>query len=690
MDDLGQSPPVMRLPAEVLCLVLAHLDPLSLQQAGKVCRTWRRIVSDDRSWRLAFQRTFTRLPFGRLTPSRMPGTGSGSSAGGQWVDTTHRRSSWRQELSDRLRLRRGWQTTLRLGFGVRASTIDQLVVCEKHGWALAVSCAGAVAVKCHARTGKVLARDVETKDLVLALGAEPQTRVTALAARIDRILWGLADGRSVATHLTPGGALRSRVVAEAEGAPVLAVACPLDALAQRQPEWPAVYGVSADAVAASAAADGCVRVWSTDSGRLERILRSPRAEPLVGVTWSDGSRYVVAATNSAALVWDLHAPDDAPAFVHVIPGPASGLVLLAGDPFSDSFVVATEASGVYRMSVSLGVATTFVPDQPGFALVTAARWQADSPAPSQRQQRSPEPSTRLLLVGDARGSLWAFDADCPLPAARPLVAWPRLHRCAVASVAANAAVVVSGARDGQVLVLDPLTTRTLCAMRCRGSRNQRHDPWFWSVHPAIISDHTWNSVHLAQLLAARSSAQWDLQIQDRRDVLDRVPAAAAANNNNGDDVARLFAAEQQPSQLAAGFPSLVSDVHAGYGWVVVANGTRIQSCFVEPPGSTLHRPHKKKAPHRHHHHSLEREVEEDLASMRLETQEDRHRRIEQHARRTHLERTFIEPEEQLGLGPSEQLEYAIWLSSQQHVSSSEEMTEDEQLQYALLLSQTQT
>ncbi|KAJ2360643.1 hypothetical protein H4S02_011892, partial [Coemansia sp. RSA 2611] len=92
------------------------------------------------------------------------------------------------------------------------------------------------------------------------------------------------------------------------------------------------------------------------------------------------------------------------------------------------------------------------------------------------------------------------------------------------------------------------------------------------------------------------------------------------------------------------------------------------------------------------HRGLEREVEEDLASMRLETQGERRRRIESHANRAHVERTFIEPGERLGLDPDEQLAYALWLSSQQEspASSSGEMTEDEQLQYALLLSQTQT
>ncbi|KAJ2433987.1 hypothetical protein GGF42_009302, partial [Coemansia sp. RSA 2424] len=373
---------------------------------------------------------------------------------------------------------------------------------------------------------------------------------------------------------------------------------------------------------------------------------------VVAVTWAQGARFVVGATRGGAiLVWDAAAPGAAPCSVRAAAGGGGRVVLLAGDPFSDAFVVATEAGGVWRMAASAAhvTDTAFVADAPGFAVVTAAQWQA----------AGADGGTRLLLVGDARGSLWAFDADCRLPLARPLAAWPRLHRCAVAAVAANAGVVVSAARDGQVLVLDPLTAQRLHAMPRRSSGASAGDPWFLSVHPAIIDEHTRSSVRLAQLLAARTSAQWDRQIQqDHGDTLDR---QANANANAGDnEIPALFALQQADDpRVDRGFPTLVADVHAGYGWVVVASGTRIQSCFVEPPGS--HRRHRRHSPHHHQHrpkhraqhHGLERrEVEEDLANMRLETQVDRARRIELHEHRARLERTFIEPEEQLGLDPT--------------------------------------
>ncbi|KAJ2694941.1 hypothetical protein H4218_005400 [Coemansia sp. IMI 209128] len=739
---------VMRLPVEVLCLVLAHLDAKSLQQAGGVCRSWWRIVSDDRSWRLAFQHTFTRLPYSRITPTRMP------SRPPSWTDSkTYRGTSWRQEFIDRLSLRRSWISTQhkRLEFNVHASSVDKLVVCEKHGWALAVSRAGGAGVKCLPRTGKVFARDAESKDIVFACERDEERRVSAVTTRIDRVFWGLDDGSTTVTHLTAHGALKSRVVARhGLGAPVLDVAGPMDALAQPMPEWAAVYGVAADDAAASVTADGHLYLWSTSTGDLVRVLQGTRPDvPLVKVTWAGGARYVVAATlDGRILVWDLEqVSGPAPAmYVYSIPGDQqSPVVMLAGDPFSDSFIVATEANGVYRMTAAGGVATTFAPDllpRSEAVLVTAVRWQIDArtrrappsatpppggPSRGSSEKREPkahvlrldftvtkqspdsESNTRLLLIGDSQGSLWAFDSDCSQPTARPLMSWPRLHRCAVSAVTANAAIVVTAARDGQVFVLDPLTFQNLCSMRCRGGRNERRgrrprvnpdeeapadvvqngprqlDPWFWSVHPAIVNEHTRNDVYLAQLLAARTSTHWDRQVEGRSgDALDRGPPA-------GDEVSGFFALQQVDPRVMRGFPTLVSDVHAGYGWAVVANGTRIQSCFLESPSRTHHERHRKKAVFQNHR-GLEREVEEDLASMRLETQGERRRRIESHANRAHVERTFIEPGERLGLDPDEQLAYALWLSSQQEspASSSGEMTEDEQLQYALLLSQTQT
>ncbi|KAJ2813417.1 hypothetical protein FBU31_007446, partial [Coemansia sp. 'formosensis'] len=196
--------------------------------------------------------------------------------------------------------------------------------------------------------------------------------------------------------------------------------------------------------------------------------------------------------------------------------------------------------------------------------------------------------------------------------------------------------------------------------------------------------HTRNDVHLAQLLAARSSADWDRQIGDPTgDQLDREPA--------GDEVPAFFALQQTLPRVTRGFPTLVADVHAGYGWVVVANGTRIQSCFLDALGhSHRHEKQKRRAAYQSSR-GLEREVAEDLARMRVETHAERQRRMERHAERAHVERTFIEPEEQLGLDPDEQIAYALWLSEQQQHGASpqtEMMTEDEQLQYALLLSQT--
>ncbi|KAJ2479442.1 hypothetical protein EV174_004017, partial [Coemansia sp. RSA 2320] len=575
MSSKEPAASVDSLPVELLCMVLAHLDPPSLQQAGGVCKYWRRIVTDDRSWRRAYVRTFGRLPFERLSPSRMPSTQPG---GDLWLDRPRAHScSWRQEYVSRLLLDRMWLgqdgfRQKRLDFNVRASSIDRLIVCEKHGWALAVSKAGRAAVKCLPRTGKVFARDAETKDIIFALprddseiappadavgAARDWHRVTALKTRIDRIYWGLGDSTSAVTHLTKYGGLLKRVVLpnSQQRVPILDLAGPLDGLAQDLPEWRAAHGVAtSDDLVASASANGSVYLWSGETGQLLRVLRGVANVPLVKVTWAEGARYVVAATaigvvfawnlallpdlaTTAAIAPTIHelfasapwlAPDTSeyedglvpPTFVYAIPGilpHSKHLILqLIGDPFSDSFVIVTETSGVYRMTVS-GLTTKFAPGLPldDLAMVTAAHWRVSAGtkqrrvpgfsqaptrtnseirlnAPGKREDnaadsdphvlrlelsKSPilarhpteaESATRLLVVGDAAGSVWVYDADCQDADVRPVLCWPRLHRCAVSAVTINAGVLVSAARDGQMFVLSPVSAQMLGLLRCHG------------------------------------------------------------------------------------------------------------------------------------------------------------------------------------------------------------------------------
>ncbi|KAJ2529308.1 hypothetical protein EV175_007378, partial [Coemansia sp. RSA 1933] len=44
------------LPEELLVMILANIDPAGLRTSGQVCRRWRRIVTDERSWKRAFVR----------------------------------------------------------------------------------------------------------------------------------------------------------------------------------------------------------------------------------------------------------------------------------------------------------------------------------------------------------------------------------------------------------------------------------------------------------------------------------------------------------------------------------------------------------------------------------------------------------------------------------------------------------
>ncbi|KAJ1933692.1 hypothetical protein FBU59_005945, partial [Linderina macrospora] len=306
-----------------------------------------------------------------------------------------------------------------------------------------------------------------------------------------------------------------------------------------------------------------------------------------------------------------------------------------------------------------------------------------------------EVETRLLVVGDTAGSLWMFDSDAA-GITTPIRAWPRLHRFAISALSINGCTIVSAARNGQVFITDPLTGQPLRAMRCRGGgrgdrRNRRRrehnnnnqiddhaaaaidrgprrlDPWFWSIHPAVMNSDTRNDIFLAQLLASRTSEQWGFQLRSRTfDMLDRTRV------ENNADMQEFFRRSQFLPNVVHAFPTLVSDVASGYGWVVLANGTRLQTAFVgQGAGSHASTPrHAQSGSARRtasalNMEEMEQEVEESLEELRLETELERERRISEYDRRQYVDREFAGPVEELGLDQDEQLEYALWLSSQE-------------------------
>ncbi|KAJ2140185.1 Sphingosine N-acyltransferase lag1 [Coemansia sp. RSA 678] len=727
--DTNRAGRFASIPDDLLLLVLARLDPASLEEAGAVCQRWHNIVSNDGSWLRALRLEFGRRPFERLQPSRMP---EQQKAG--WVSKDPIAPTWRNELVHRIGLRKLW-TQAQNGqqrkreFGVRTSAIDALIVNERNGWALAVSMSGRAAVKCNPQTGKVFARDDNTKDIVFAPG---EGMVSAVATRLDRIAWGMDDGKSGVSHLTRDGGLRQSVVsAELPNQPITCVAGVYDALAQVSSEWSAIYKVSdSEDLVASAGSGGSVLVWSATSGQTKMVLHGARNAPLLRVTWASGQRYVVAVSEAGCVfVWDLEAKEPdldhsfarahwlrpnedeyvnqdqsreneyvnrrRPFAVFPIPGYTFGavnVVLLAGDPFSSAFVVATETC-VARVSVDGTTQTMFELSRTASssAAITAAVWQIDVGRPRAKHPESThtfssnnaEP-TRLLLVGDATGSVWMFDGDGSSMAVQR---WEHLHKRAVAALAVNAALVVSAARDGQMYTVDVLSGRILCADRCRSGRqtNGQLDPWFWSVHPMLRSADTQVEVRRARMLATRSAAQWDSQVHNGVDALDR---------NN------------------AGYPTMVTQIVIGYAWILAANNMHIHATFA---GHATPQTRKQKSARRVRASSIDELLAEGIEDMRVEAQNGREHLLWAHETRGYVEREFERPAEELGLSPDEQMAYALWLSSTQasgevtpagpdsngSIESSPNpntgpdpatlaaMSEDEQMAYALWLSSTQ-
>ncbi|KAJ2844077.1 hypothetical protein IWW36_005319, partial [Coemansia brasiliensis] len=442
------------LPDDILINILIRTDVQTLETAATVNRQWRAIAEDDASWRRTLVQGYGHTPFQRLDAARMP-TQNKQSRG--WICEAARSTSWRSELFSRHNLQWLWTRGMhrRHEYSPRVGVIDTMVVCEQRGWALAVSAASGAAVKSKPLTGKVFARDDDTSHILFA--TQEGEEASAVAARLDRIVWGLLDGRSVLTLLTRDGAQRQRVESQAlADQSVTAVAGAYDALARETLDWSIAHGVASNDLIASAGSRGSVLVWDT-SGSTRRELQTANIVTLTHVAWANNQRYVAAASESMLFVWDLQNDSNRPTTELLLEN--DRMIMLAGDPFGPSFVVATEA-GAMRVDPAGGILTKFSTD----ALLTAALWRVET--------RNID--TRVLILGDAAGSIRVYDSDN----GNLLVRRDHVHLRAIAAVAVNAALVVAAARDGRIAVLDVLSGTKLSRARSHNGRSQgRVDPW---------------------------------------------------------------------------------------------------------------------------------------------------------------------------------------------------------------------
>ncbi|SCV73115.1 BQ2448_7040 [Microbotryum intermedium] len=89
---LVRSVPIQHLPTELLSHVFAHLSPSSLNAAQLVCQRWNEVISDEASWRSAFE-TY----YGLVAPN-------GSVSLGRRIEPT----SWKAEYRSRVLLLHRW------------------------------------------------------------------------------------------------------------------------------------------------------------------------------------------------------------------------------------------------------------------------------------------------------------------------------------------------------------------------------------------------------------------------------------------------------------------------------------------------------------------------------------------------------------------------------------------------------
>ncbi|KAJ2723593.1 hypothetical protein GGI07_002548 [Coemansia sp. Benny D115] len=388
-----------------------------------------------------------------------------------------------------------------------------------------------------------------------------------------------------------------------------------------------------------------------------------------------------------------------------------------------------------------------------------------SSSPTITAQR--QPLKRTLLIGDASGSLTMFDADARAVSdsvtnlVQPIHTWTALHRMAVAAISVNAAIIASAGRNGQIHVTDPLSGAVLTTMRCTGGGRQAgRTTWHHQLHPALTGAQIHPSVRLAQLLGMRSRDQWAAQISTvgggaNARSLDRLDHDNVRTDDMDDDEDEpawtpdrdefdpVAMQMQFEGPVAAGetdrisgffawtladavaqrhrFPTLVAHLAIGPDWLLATSAGFLYASIPVQSGLENKNSKKKKksqAANEFKGRKALRELSDEVAKLQLETESERLARIGRAEKQMRIMREFGDPEAMLGLDAEEQLEYALWLSSNQAQSgygiaggaggssnggssratehrsydladALEGMTEEEQIQYAIMLSSSQ-
>ncbi|KAJ3107668.1 hypothetical protein HDU96_007836 [Phlyctochytrium bullatum] len=479
---------VYLLPDEILIQALANLDPYHLRLAATVCKKWHTVIADDGIWRTALECSLQGLPARRIA-----------------------RNSWRMEYLRRSHLQREWEKT----FGKRVVQFDPRVgrigctAVEVDGEAMRMVVGSAergMAVVCHPQTGKV-------EKSAVRFGGDGPMELADLVFDRSRLFAGLLNGGiHVATNvLSRSAPFTVRAFSGFHDGPVSKLFCPAG---------------NHNAIV-SGGYDGTMRVWNVATGTT--IAVGDVNTSTITALAADIRQFIAAGTQNGSIsVWsvdpmtlkrlavpaNLHSNATSPALNPVIsptpvvlpqkltfshfktptanrPVTAMQLDTVLGVLVTLCECPANEVSNAVRLwnvgggcetGVRLGCGLDGVPTGKGSAVthigrITAMQWDRPVLGPTERK-------TSILATGDEHGRICLWELfDAALLAVNPTQHAPRLtplrvlqaHPSPVSTLQMDPFKLVSGSAAGSVRVFDITTGRVLQSLSLRRG-NEVGDP----------------------------------------------------------------------------------------------------------------------------------------------------------------------------------------------------------------------
>lgn len=302
------------LPIEILGHVFAHLAPADLDSAALVCRHWYR-AADDASWRASFARHFAVTKFNRVTPSL----------------------KWRTEFMTRLDYLHKWRKghCTNLSFNAAVWDISNVFSDFEASRILALNLNRGIAVVADPTRGKVANQRVFTDKSL-----QPSADAISVDGGRHGIVWGLIGGRVMLVLFSHETRLRDYMTLKGFHFDNTTAVWINKLEAPR---------TTARIPVLSGGSDGHVFLWNVKTGLIEKDLTAIPDVPIVRIKGDSRERFVCLNARGDVFAFDRTKDEELRRIASIPLG--GGSVIHFEVDFVSGYAIIAIPSGVYRVFI---------------------------------------------------------------------------------------------------------------------------------------------------------------------------------------------------------------------------------------------------------------------------------------------------------------------------------------------------